>query len=109
MRPIVVTQRQPSFEDLGWPPELGAERRAELLRLVAETPQARRGDLVYVASTEGVEVLERALQAQLWRRHGLPQLARRLREIPVGRLAVVLLGDDVAVLSVAPRFVEASP
>ena len=97
---IVRADAQPSLDALGWPSTLGDALRRELRRSVGEVCPPEGDDLAWVVSDAGVERVPRAELARAWRRDDLGELVRRLRAVPRGHAAVVLLGDEVAVMAV---------
>jgi hypothetical protein len=91
---------QPSLAALGWE-RIGDVLRAELREKLATTPAWKRCRVAFVVREDGVEVIERHELAQHYRRHGLRDLAQRVRQASLGLALVVLEGEpETAILGV---------
>jgi len=107
--PLRPCPPQPTLHELGWPADVAEHLRGEILALLRAMPPWRLSRVALVVRLDGVEVMARDDLRAHWRRHGLHPLAARLATVPIDRAALVLEGDEVAVLSVdAARWLEGS-
>ncbi len=101
----IPTIRTPvMISDLGWQSVaawLRVELRAELDAAIEEPGAIAR--IAFVVREDGVSKIDRDELVSHYRRHGLRELALRVRAVSPLRACAVLEGDTVTVLSLDPH------